>query len=125
MDIEKTISRMCNQTVVYWGSPLNDGYGGKVFANPVEIQCHWEDVLQTVRKAQGEEIMSKSVVYPLQDLDEEGWLFLGTLDDLYDLAESSFGAISNPLKFDGAYEIKRFDKLSNLKATEYVRKAYL
>ena len=125
MDIEKVILRACNQVAVYWGGPVSDGYGGKSFDNPVEILCRWQDEVQTISKTEGKEILSKSVVYVLQDLDEEGWLFLGTLDSLYDLAESSFGAISDPKKFENTFEIIRFDKIPDKKAVEFVRKAYL
>jgi len=124
MGIESNIARLCNQTAVYWGNPVDDGYGGKDFDDPVEIACRWEDKISVMSDAQGNQFVSKSVVYVLQDLDEEGYLFLGTLDDLDEDTDSS-GSYYDPRVIDQAFEIKAFDKSPNLKATEFVRKAYL
>jgi len=119
------IKRQCKQVCVYWGSPTEDGFGGKTFADPVEIYCRWEDMHQIVTDAKGAEVTSRALVFVLQDVDEEGYLYLGTLDDLYDDAESSAGAIDNPASIEGAYIIKRFQKTPDLKGIGYLRKAYL
>ena len=42
MSITNFILRMSKHTAVYWGSPQEDGYGGRTYAQPVEIQCHWQ-----------------------------------------------------------------------------------
>ena len=124
MGIERNIGKMCKQIAVYWGSPVNDGYGGKTFASPVEILCRWEDKNETFIAPNGDQSVSKSVVYVLQDVDQEGYLFLGTLDSLYDAAESS-ATVIDP-KDVAAYLIRRFDKLPALgSTTEFLRKAYL
>jgi len=118
--------RNCPQTCVYWGTPVEDGYGGKTFADPVEIMCRWEDKAQLIRLDDGNEISSRAVVYVLQDVDMEGVMYLGTLDDLYDLAESSAGALDNPKEFDGAYVIKKFEKSPLLgSTTDFYRKVWL
>jgi hypothetical protein len=65
-------------------------------------------------------------VFVTQDVQEEGMLYLGTLDDLYDLyAESSGGGIDDPMSIVGAYIIKRFQKTPTLDGSGYLRKAYL
>lgn len=124
--IENVINRMCTQTAVYWGAPADDGYGGKTFGSmyPIEIDCRWEDKVQLIsmlgEARKSVEVTSKAQVFVTQDLDEGGWLYLGTLDDLDSDAEE------DPMKADGAYEIKRFDKSAALRSTsEFVRKAYL
>ena len=57
--------------------------------------------------------MSKAFVFVGQDLDSEGWLFLGTSSE------------ANPKDVDGALEIRQFIKTPNLKATDFERKAIL
>ena len=127
MSIETMIKRTCNQTAVYWGSPVNDGYGGETFDDPVEISCRWEDMHQIVTDAKGNELTSRALVFVLQDVDEEGYLYLGTLESLYDdyAGDSSAGGVNNPKIIEGAYIIKRFQKTPDLKGTGFLRKAYL
>jgi len=126
MSVSNVIDRMCKQTAVYWGAPVNDGYGGKTFGSmyPIEIDCRWEDKVQLVSMIGDDrktvEVVSNAQVFVTQDLDEGGWLFLGTLDDLDSDEEE------DPMKADGAYEIKRFDKSPQLHSTsDFIRKAYL
>ena len=125
MGIESFIAQACDQTAVYWGAPVDDGYGGKTFGSmyPVEIDCRWEDrveKLSLVGARMGEEIISSAVVFVTEDLDEMGYLFLGDLDDLSSEEEE------DPKDVDGAYEIKRFDKTPVLRrTTKFIRKAYL
>ena len=123
MGIEDLIARFCVQTAVYWGTPVADGYGGKTFADPVEISCRWEDRVEKISTITtsklGEEIISKAQVFTTQDVEELGWLFLGDLDDLDSDEEA------DPMTVDGAYEIKRFDKTPAMRSTtEFSRVAY-
>ncbi len=123
MSITETIIRACTQTVVYWGSPSPDGYGSNTFATAIEILCRWEDRTGTFVSNRGEQTYSKAHVYTLQDVDENGFLYLGELDDI---ADSSGDPVADPKIVEGAWEIKRFDKIPSLgSTTEFVRKAYL
>jgi hypothetical protein len=80
-----------------------------------------------IRQDDGIEISSRAIVYVLQDVDLEGMMYLGTLDDLYDIAlESSAGALSNPKEFDKVWVIKKFEKFPALgSTTDFVRKVWL
>jgi len=121
MGIENIIQRICVQTAIYWGAPKGDGYGGKDFDSiyPIEINCRWEEKTKVISNAQGEELISNAQVRVIQDVDEQGYLCLGTLDDL-DSEEVS------PETVDKAYTIKKFEKIPSLGSTnEFVRKAYL
>jgi len=121
MGIQETMVRSCVQTAVYWGTPVKDGYGGFTFASPVEIPCRWEDRIGQFTSRGGEQIYTKATIYVLQDLDDSGYLFLGTLADIS--GEDDAGA---PKDIVNAFEIKRFDKLPALMdTTKFVRKAYL
>lgn len=122
MGIEKFIKKICVQTAVYWGTPVPDGYGGYIFDDPVEILCRWEDkveLIDRVGERLGEQIISKAQVLVTQDLNEQGYLYLGTLNDL----DSD---TSNPKEIKGAYMIKWKTKIPMIRSTtEFVRKVYL
>ncbi len=119
MSITSFIERSCVQDAVYWGNPVANGYGGYTFNAPVEIKCRWEDKKQVVADNDGKELVIRSQVYVLQDLNEEGYLFLGELNDLS-------SDPSNPRTEDSTYQIKRFHKVPALGRTdEFLRIAYL
>jgi len=125
MGIENIIQRICVQTAVYWGAPEDDGYGGKDFDSiyPIEIACRWEEKTELISRIGarlGEELISNAQVSVTQDVDEQGYLYLGTLDNLDSDQEA------NPETIDDAYSIKKFEKIPSLGSTnEFVRKAYL
>src|SRR4030042_623533 len=110
--IEALLSRGCKQTAVYWGTPVEDGYGGKTFADPVEISCRWEASTEILVNTAGAEFSSRAKVYLTQDVEEEGWLYLGELDDLDSNPD-------NPREVDDAYEIRRFDKTPCIHSVNY------
>jgi hypothetical protein len=119
------IIRNCKQTAVYWGNPVNDGMGGFTFDDPVEIACRWENINEIFIAPNGDELVAKSIIYVLQDVDHEGCLYLGTLDDLLESDGESIGELV-PSEIEGAQIIKRFDKIPVLgSTTEFLRKVYL
>jgi hypothetical protein len=123
MGIEDFIVKKCKQTAVYWGDPVEDGYGGMSFGSmyPIEIDCRWENKNEIFKSSNGKEYTSRSIVYITIDLDEQGYLYLGSLDDF-----ESTQDLTNPKIIENAFEIKRFDKSPSLnKVAEFIRKAYL
>jgi hypothetical protein len=127
MSIEDMIERNCTDICVYWQSLGEDGYGAKIFADPLQLDCRWENINQVVTDKKGAEITSRALVFVTQDVEEEGMLYHGTLEDLYDsnASDSSDGAVANPMTIDGAYIIKRFQKTPSLSGDGFLRKAYL
>ncbi len=128
MSINSLLTRSLKQTCVYWGNPVPDGEGGFTFDEPVEILCRWENINQVITDAKGAAITSRAVVFVLQDLTEEGYLYLGDLESLYDSLdlESSASTLSNPITITNAWIIKRFQKEPTLgSTTDFLRKAYL
>jgi hypothetical protein len=90
MGIESFITGKCVQTAVYWGDPVNDGYGSYTFGSdyPIEIACRWEEAEQ-LRSLQyvgegSEYLLSRAVAFVTQDLEEGGYLYFGTLSELSD-----------------------------------------
>lgn len=118
------IKRMRKQTAVYWalassdsGGIAYDDFGQPAFTDPVEIKCRWTDVSEEYIDAKGAKRLSHSKVYVDRDVDIDGVLMLGKIIDVTDE--------ENPRENDGAEEIRRFDKVPNLKATEFLLTAFL
>ena len=125
MGIEKFIEKVTVQTAVYWGSPQNDGYGGFTFADPVELSppangVRWVDKIQVVVASDGSEVTSDSEILVNQDLDLDGYLFLGKLSDLTNDEKA------DPMKVNGARLVLSKSKIPMVRSTtEFVRMVYL
>ena len=112
-------NRNLNQKAVYWSNPTPNGYGGFDYDDPIELDCRWVERTQVVTDSKGHEIVSRASVQVNYDLDEQGLLWLGELDDL------DSAGYENPETISDAYVIKRFDKTPTIKADAYFRIAYL
>lgn len=115
--MSRFLTKGLKQTAVYWATPLPDGWGGQTYSDPVEISVRWENKSEMFIDSKGNEVRSRSIVYVSQDIDISGYLFLGKLIDL----DSS----QDPDTQTGAYQVKSFTKVPNLKGTEYARKVWL
>ena len=120
----RLLTKMLKQKCVYWppgseetGGQDFDGYGRPVYATAIEISCRWEDIVEEFIKPDGTQDASRSKVYVDRDVRVGGVLWLGKLVDVSDLLV--------PKNNNGAWEIKRFDKLPTLKATQFLRTAFL
>ena len=119
------ISRMRKQTAVYWallgadsaGVVDYDDYGQPQYTDPVEIACRWEEVTVEFLDAQGTRQISNASVYVDRDVDLGGVLMLGELTDITD--------DDIPKENDNAWEIRRYEKMPNLRNTEFLRTVYL
>ena len=118
------ITKMLKGTCTYWppgsegsGSVDFDDYGQPIYSTPVEISCRWEEKAVEFIAPDGTMQVSQAVVYVSIDVSPRGVLINESL--------ANVGDLDNPKNNDGAWEIKRFDKLPNFKGTEYLRTAYL
>ena len=131
MGIETFLAQVCNEIAVYWGDPQSNGRGGYAYDDPIEVQCRWKDEQQLFGSADGLQLVSKAVVYLMEDVDMDGLLYLGTLDDLETLYDDSKGDSSGvwydpKLIEEGICIIKKFSKVPALRSTtQFVRKAFL
>lgn len=116
------LERIRQQTAVYWEYEGPDGAGGGIYSSPVEIECRWEDKQELFRDNEtGEQVLSNAIVYPDRDLVVGGYLLLGSLDDL-----GSDSASDNvPVSEEDSRRIQGWEKIPNLTATKYLRKALL
>lgn len=131
MSLQGFIKKCCPQTAVYWGAPVADGQGGMSWAEPVELKVRWDNVTNLIRDAKGKEVACRAEVLvagqleddgtvTAVDLDVDGRLFLGSLDDL------DSGQLDDPLQVESAWPIMRFDKNPEFhSSTRFVRMAYL
>jgi len=120
MSIENYLKRICRDTAVYWANPISSTDGSLSYNAPIEIKCLWKEGIKMIRDTQGKEIVSKAAVHVLEDIDDNGMLFHGDLDDLT-IAEES-----DPRKRADAYEVKLFVKTPSMHLVgQFSRKAML
>ena len=125
MSIDKFVRRVCVQTAVYWGNPVNDGYGAFTYDEPREIKCRWTDKERIQSPAGGQEIHQKAEVLVYEDLDLQGWLYLGNLIDIEDEL-NNYEVSANPMNISGAFQIIAVDKTPMIRSnTIFVRIIYL
>lgn len=113
------LARNLKQVAVYWSNPVENGYGGFTWNDPIEIDCRWVDTTEVILSSNGIQIVCRAKVQVAQDLDEQGVLYLGYLQNLTDSQQA------DPTTVDGAYKIKRFDKIPSVRGDKFYRKAYL
>lgn len=110
------ITKVLVQTAVYWAPGPLDKFGKSAFLAPVQLDCRWEDVSTEQINAEGTRIASKAKVMVSEDVEVGGMLALTDLESLTDPL--------NP-RAAGGWEILTFNKTPNMRATEYVRTAFL
>ena len=107
MSINNFLNRSYNQTAVYWGTPAVDGFNRMTFADPVEVACRWELVDEIIRDKKTTEELKRAHVWLPQSVDMEGYLYLGTLDDLDSNPD-------DPITIAGADKIRSVRKIPTL-----------
>lgn len=112
------IKKMRKQTAVWWvRSSTPDEFGHFTFAEPVEIACRWEVAGKEYQQDQGQVEVSESVAWVEDRGVKKGDLLrLGNLE-----SDDSSDPGDDPL----IYEVRRFEKVPNLRATEFLCVAYL
>ena len=110
------ITTMRNQTAVYWAPAAPDGFGGRAYLAPVQLECRWDGMQERFTDVDGDEVLSKGVVYPDRLLEINGYLKEGTLES---------ATSDNPLEEDGAFEIRGRATTPNFKNTEVLYTVYI
>jgi len=118
------ITRMLRQTAVYWppesietGGDDFDDFGQALVSTGYEIEVRWVDVTEEFIDSNGTRQLSRAKVYVSEDVEVGGILMLGEEADITDLVDIK--------ENEGAWEIRRFEKQPNFKATEFLRTAFL
>lgn len=102
---------------IYWAPTSRAGnYGRTQYAAPIAITVRWSDSQEKIMDAQGNEVISQSKVYTNVDVEPTGKLKHAELDS---------STPDDPEDTTDVFEILKFDKIPNKKATKFIRKAYL
>ena len=111
------ITKMLKQKAVYWAPSGLDEFGQPTWGSPVEISVRWEDKHEQFMDDDGERQLSRALVFVSQDVEVKGVLLLSVLD----------GSViqDDPKANQDAWEIRKYDRLPNFKATEFLRSAFL
>lgn len=111
------ILKFLKQQAVYWAPTGFNRFGKRTYADPVELACRWEDVAEEFIDPTGTKQLSKSKVQFDTDVLPGGKIKLAVLDSVL------FGADVDTVT--EAYEIRSFSKIPNLKATLFLRTAFI
>ncbi len=99
MEVPDFVKRRLTQDMVYWRMAGNDGEGGFLYDDPVELKCRWEEKIEQVVTTMGEETVSRAKVFVDRKLTEGSYIYLGTLDD------STIGNDLKPESTEGSMRI--------------------
>ena len=110
------IKKMRKQKAVWWARGAMDTYGAFTFAAPVEIACRWDGSGAEFRNSQGQTGFSNAVVYLDRVMKAGDKLWEGAMDS---------NTPESPSDLVDAFEIQKFDRTPNFKATEFLYTAYL
>ena len=112
------VTKLMRQTLVYWANPVNDGYGGETFDDPVEVSGRCEYIEEKILTEKGEEAVSKAHVYVDQVVREGEYFYLGELTDL--------DSAPVPKLTDGAMRVVAYSKTPALgSSTVILTKVFL
>lgn len=110
--------RNMNQDVTHWVA-TRDGFGAFTWGAPVALRGRWEDKRMQFRDPSGDEKQSQAIVYfdgsltVVAAVDIKDYLFLGT------------SAGVDPTTVDGAYPVKQFEDIPDLRALRKLRRVFL
>lgn len=82
MGVPAFLHRWFKQDLVYWKKTGNDGEGGFVYDSPVPLKCRYEKKIEQVITTTGEQKVSRARFFCSEPLEEGGYIFLGTMDQL-------------------------------------------
>lgn len=110
------ITRARKQKAVLWEEDGVDVYGAPKFKDPVEIDCRWDGVSEQFVDSDGSVKVSRARVMVDRDFNEGSLLKRTTLASI----DQSKGG-----REQDAWEVRKFENIPNLRATEFLRIAIL
>ena len=108
------VTRLLREDVTFWANEGSNGVGGFTFAAPVILKGRWEDKTELIRDATGREVVSASRVFLKDDVEMEDYLARGDLTTTTD-----------PTTLAAAFRVRRFDRITDLRNINTLRRAFL
>ena len=106
-------ARNLKETVTVW--PTSGGlYDGCTFGTPATQRARWEQKAVDFRTPNGEEEVSESVVWVLNDIDIGDYIALGDQT-----------SIADPSTLVDARRVRQFSKIPDLRNVDIERRAFL
>lgn len=102
-----------DQPITLW-ERTTDVTGGPSFSTPEVIYGRWEDRQETFVDSKSVTVQSKAVIY-LESAEPSPGSWVARGDQT---------AYANPKLATGAFEVKQFSKIPDLRYVKYERKAY-
>ncbi len=96
-----------------------DGFGAFTWGAPVPLKGRWEDKVMQFRDPSGDEKQSQAIVY----LD--GSLTVVVTVDIKDYLFKGTSTGVDPTLVDGAYPVKQFEDIPDLRALRTLRRIFL
>jgi hypothetical protein len=131
------INKLFKQKALYWGNPVQNGYGGYTFDLPLVLAVRWEDIANDFIDSEGVHTVSNSIVYVTQDVVTGGYFSLLDSEEAEELWLLSQNGIRNLTASEAAqystpfnsgvvsFKIKQFSKIPGIRADKFLRKAWL
>jgi len=113
------VTKFLKQTAVLWKTPVPGQFGKYTFDAGIEINVRWEEKMVRIRNDKNIEILSRAEVMLDTEIEVGEYLYLGTLDLLSSQQQL------DPLLINNAYKIVSREKTPNIRATDFVRVAWL
>lgn len=111
----RIIKKIRKHFCVYWGPPVNTGEEHR-FPLPVECRCRWDNRGYVIRLRKGGEYVSQTTVLIDRMTMEDGFLWLGKLEELQLKYPKTF---ADPRHVPEAKVIKKTETLGTLRSTDF------
>ncbi len=106
-------ARKLTQTATLWEVDGIDSTGDPSFssASPSGVSVRWEERNEMFTGPDGSEQVARAVIYLSQDVNEGDYLFLGT------------SVVADPTSLAGAFLVKDFRKMPDIRGKNFERRA--
>jgi hypothetical protein len=129
--------RNLRQKLTYWEVVSYDQYNKPTFADPIQLNCRWEDVAEAVIDKYGAEIISKSRIFLAVPIRVQGYVLPG--EYTFWVLESGEwddngvwvpnadwnGAPIDPLTLEGIQEVRQVKSVPDLRANKQMYTVWL
>ena len=102
------ITKMRRQLCTYWGPAANDGFGKLTYDIPISVKCRWDDTQELFIDSNGDQVLSKSIIYPDIVMENGGFVALMDWTALLTAVPSDYDS----------FEVMSVGQVPNLKNTE-------